>query len=120
MNVRKREFTDTAAVTDGEKADMLVQTFVNVHGSINIGDEGQRGRQAEDQLQLDIYQCFNRFTNSLRKAKMFGSGKDHICYIIINHFSESSKDILLELYNEVWDKGILPNIWNEAVLVPKH
>lgn len=41
MNVRKREFTDTAAVTDGEKADMLVQTFVNVRGSINIGEEGK-------------------------------------------------------------------------------
>ena len=49
---------------------------------------------------------------------MSSQGKDQICYVMLNHLSESYKDILLELYNKVWRKGKLPQIWKEAVVVP--
>ena len=51
---------------------------------------------------------------------MSSSGKDQICYVMLNHLSESSKDILLELYKKVWRKGKLPQSWKEAVVVPIH
>lgn len=37
-----------------------------------------------------------------------------------NQFTESSKNILLELYNKIWKKWKLPHIWKKAVVVPIH
>ena len=49
MNGINREYgypvlieNETAAVTDEEKAEMLVQNFVKVHSSSNISEEGEK------------------------------------------------------------------------------
>lgn len=44
--------------------------------------------------------------------------KDQVCYIMMSKLSESSKNILLELYNRVWESGKLPSKWKEAIIVP--
>lgn len=52
MNGIKREFGypilndgEITAVRDEEKAEMLAQTFVNIHSSGNISEEGKRERE---------------------------------------------------------------------------
>ena len=55
---------------------------------------------------------------ALKKTKLTAPGKDQICYIMLNHLSESSKEILLELYNKVWEGGKLPLSWKEVIVVP--
>ncbi|XP_013884305.1 RNA-directed DNA polymerase from mobile element jockey, partial [Austrofundulus limnaeus] len=37
---------------------------------------------------------------------------------MLNNFSDMSKEILLELYNKVWEEGILPDKWKEAIIIP--
>ena len=56
--------------------------------------------------------------HALQKFKMSAPGNDQICYAMINQLSENSKDVLLELYNKVWEDGKLPQSWKEAVVVP--
>lgn len=36
------------------------------------------------------------------------------------HLSESSKDVLLEQFDKVWEKGTLPGSWEEVVMAPIH
>lgn len=125
MNGIKRDYgypvlvdNGNTAVSDEAKADMLANTFVKVHSSNNISEEGKRGREAtitenEAELQssidnndlLNVPFTMAELNHALRKTKMSAPGKDHICYIMINQLSESSKMILLELYNKVWEKG---------------
>lgn len=108
---------------------MLVQTFVKVRSSNNVSEEGRRGREATVAENEEIQQGDDsndltsvpltkaELNRALRTTKKSLPGKDEICYIMINHLSETSKDILLELYNKVWE-GKLPQIWKEAVVVP--
>lgn len=138
MNGINREYgypvlteNESVAVTDGEKAEMLVQSFTKVHSSSNISEEGRRGREAtlneneefllqEEDADDLINVSFTKAepNRALKKTKMSSPGKDQICYIMLNHLSESSKDILLELYNKVWEKGKVPRKWKEAVVIP--
>ena len=139
MNRIKREFgypvlnDETTAVRDEEKAEMLAQTFVNIHSSGNIGEEGKRGREStivENEYVLQQEEDTNNLLNKpftktelrrcLKKTKMSAPGKDQICYIMLRNLGESSQDILLELYNKVWEGGKLPQSWKEAIVVPIH
>lgn len=54
---------------------------------------------------------------SLRKFNLSAPGKDQICYTMISNLSDTAKDILLELYNRVWEEGKLPQSWKEAVII---
>lgn len=107
------------------------QKTVKIHSSNNISEEGKRGKEttrAENkellQHEVDTNNLLNKafikteLNRSLKKTKMSSPGKDQICYIMINHPSEASKDILLELYNKVWEGGKLPQSWKETVVVP--
>uniref|UniRef100_A0A8C2HUK7 Uncharacterized protein n=1 Tax=Cyprinus carpio TaxID=7962 RepID=A0A8C2HUK7_CYPCA len=138
MNGIKREFGypilregETTAIRDEEKAEMLVKNFVKIHNSNNISEEGKRGREStleeyKELLQNEEYnndQLNMLFTKTelnraLRKTKKSAPGMDQICYIMINQLSESSKDVLLKMYNKIWEEGKLPQSWKEAVIVP--
>jgi hypothetical protein len=37
---------------------------------------------------------------------------------MLKHLSESAKEILLKLFNKVWEGGKLPLSWKEAVVIP--
>ncbi len=139
MNGIKREFGypilrdgDTTAVKDEEKAEMLAKFFVKIQNkSDNISEEGKRGRERTLEQYKGLIQseeCYNDQINitftktelnrSLRKTKKSAPGMDQICYLMINHLSELSKDVLLKMYNKIWEEGKLPQSWKEAVIVP--
>ncbi len=128
MNGIKREFGypilrdgDTTAVKDEEKAEMLAKSFVKIHKSDNISEEGKRGReraleqykeliQSEEYYNDQINIAFTKteLNRSLRKTKKSAPRMDQICYLMINHLSELSKDVLLQMYNKIWEEGKIP------------
>uniref|UniRef100_A0A669EWH7 Reverse transcriptase domain-containing protein n=1 Tax=Oreochromis niloticus TaxID=8128 RepID=A0A669EWH7_ORENI len=140
MNGMKRECDypilrdgDIIAVTDEEKANVLAKTFVKVLncGSGNVSEEGRRGKDmtiAENRGLLDLVGDTDNSLNILftktelhrvlQKSKLSAPGKDQVCYTMLNQLSESAKDLLLGLYNRVWEGGKLPQSWKEAVVVP--
>lgn len=93
INGIKREYgypiLQTIAVTDEEKGDMLAHTFIKVHSSDNIREEGKRGRKVTVAEKEEILQQ-NEDTNDLinvpvtktelnrvlRKTKISLPGKD--------------------------------------------
>lgn len=138
MNGIKREYGypvlndgETTAVRDEQKAEMLVKAFVNIHSSDNISEEGKRGKEAteveneelfqhEEEMDDLINKLFTKteLNRSLKKTKVSAPGKDEMCYVMINKLSDASKDILMELYNKVWESGKLPQSWKEVVVIP--
>lgn len=68
--------------------------------------------------QLNMLFTKTELNHALRKTKKSAPGMDQICYIMINQLSESFKDVLLKMYNKIWEEGKLPQSWKEAVIVP--
>ncbi len=105
--------------------------FVKIHKSDNISENGKRGRertleqykeliQSEEYYndQINITFTKTELNRSLRKTKKSAPGMDQICYLMINHLSELSKDVLLKMYNKIWEEGKIPQSWKESVIVP--
>ena len=55
---------------------------------------------------------------SLKKKK--APGADQITNEMLLHLGPKAKKKLLQLYNESWKSGIVPQIWREAIMVPVH
>lgn len=117
MNWIKQEYgylvlfdSETIAVKDNEKAEMLAKTYAKIHSSDDISNEGRKGRgvtiaenEGRVQQEEDTSDLLNKpfpeteLKQSLKKTKMSAPGTDQICYIMLNRLSETSEDIFLEL-----------------------
>ncbi len=58
--------------------------------------------------QINITFTKTELNRSLRETKKSAPGMDQICYSMINHLSELSKDVLLQMYNKIWEEGKIP------------
>uniref|UniRef100_A0A3Q2ZQ74 Reverse transcriptase domain-containing protein n=1 Tax=Kryptolebias marmoratus TaxID=37003 RepID=A0A3Q2ZQ74_KRYMA len=138
MNGKKREFDypvlkieDTDIIRDEDKVEVLAKTFNKIHSSNNIDVEGRKGREdtklkykeimKEDE---EVNNLMNvEFTKTelnyvLKKIKNTAPGKDQIWYKMIQQLNGKSKDIILKLYNKIWEAGKLPMKWKESIIIP--
>ena len=56
--------------------------------------------------------------SALNKSNNTATGPDDIHYQIINQLPEVTLNILLDLFNDIWQKGTFPEIWKEATIIP--
>ncbi len=47
-------------------------------------------------------------------------GKDQISYLLIKNLPDVCMGLVLRLINQVWARGVLPDAWKEAIVVPIH
>ena len=119
------------AVTDKEKAEIMVKAFAKVHSSENLSDEGNRrrrktlsqhpeilDRREEVSSSLDEPFTLEEMHRAINKSKPTSPGKDQVSYSMLKHLGEKTLKELLKLYNKVWEKGRLPAVWKEAVVIP--
>ena len=55
---------------------------------------------------------------SLQNAHDSVTGPDEIHYQILKHLPTKSLNILLEILNVIWKRGIFPKCWTEAIVIP--
>ena len=55
---------------------------------------------------------------SLDKCHETASGPDDIPYRILKELPTEPLHVLLQLYNNIWEDGILPPSWKEATIIP--
>uniref|UniRef100_A0A8C6KLW6 Reverse transcriptase domain-containing protein n=1 Tax=Nothobranchius furzeri TaxID=105023 RepID=A0A8C6KLW6_NOTFU len=124
---------DEFAVTNEEKVEVLVKTFVKFHSTDNLSEE-RRGRREvtirkyeiqggggeEDNINSTMDMPFSLFEleRALATTGMTSPRKDQICYIMLQQLGKQMKMKLLEIYNMIWETGKLPKNWKEAVIVP--
>lgn len=119
------------AVTDNEKAEMLAKVFVKVHSDDNVSEDIKKSRNQNknkypdlmmkrspsgDALDADF--TMYELKMALGGVKHSSPGKDDICYVMIQHLSDRSLNIILNLFNKVWNAGKIPSSWKHGIIVP--
>lgn len=119
------------AVTDNEKAEMLAKVFVRVHSDDNVSEEAKRLREQNKNQHPDVMIKRNpsgdaldtdftlyELKRALGGVKHTSPGKDYVCYIMIKHLTDRSLNMILCLFNRIWNEGKLPPSWKHGIIVP--
>jgi len=119
------------AVSNKEKAELLVETLVKVHSSENLLDTAKCYREEtlaetpEVNVQkkvsnrgIDMPFSLFELKKTICNGKQSTPGKDGICYSMLGHLSERSLNVVLKLFNLVWETERIPCVWKQAVIVP--
>ena len=56
--------------------------------------------------------------DALHKSKDTATGPDEIHYQLLKHLPLSSLLVLLEIFNDIWKTGDIPESWKEATVIP--
>lgn len=105
------------AIKDSDKAEMLVEAFVKVRSNDNITDNMKKYREQkvkendhiyEKKVRLDSIFTLYELKRALVGVKHTSPGKDEICYEMIKQLSDGSLNIILRLFNQIWDSGNIP------------
>ena len=56
--------------------------------------------------------------DSINKAHDSAAGPDDIHYQMLKHMPPSSLEVLLGIYNDIWDGGCFPSDWRKATVIP--
>lgn len=116
------------ASDDEAKAEMIAKALIEVHSSANMSEESLNGRQKTSETNKELLEMYEvrkdainaSFTleeikRALRKSGLTAPDKDRICYVMLYHLSDLALEVILHLYNKVWQEGKLPGL---AVIVP--
>ncbi len=138
MNGLKRNFeipvlhsNNMIAISCLEKAELLAETFVQIHSSENLTvkakqcrgnilakNAGITKRRAPSGEDLDLPFTLFELRRAISNARQTSPGKDGICYSMLAHMTDRALEAVLRLFNEIWDTGKLPSKWKESVIVP--
>ena len=55
---------------------------------------------------------------ALGESRDSTTGPDDIHYQLLKHLPSSCKGTLIELFNDIWEKGCFPPSWKEATVIP--
>ncbi len=106
---------EVIAVTNEEKAEIIVKAFVEIHCSNNWSEAGKRGREetrdaypealrrkeiTEDAMDTPF--TLREMKRAIDKSKVTAPGKDQICYSMLKHLGFLTQVQLLGLYSKVW------------------
>ena len=58
------------------------------------------------------------YTSALAKCKNSAAGPDGISYEMLRNMHVSSSTLLLQIFNEIWHLGQIPQGWKEAIIIP--
>ena len=121
----------SGAISNLEKAEMMVNTLSKVHRFNNLSDEEKRSRgetrsryaefiqkkdKSEDKYNIPF--TLRELRSALSRCKNSAPGKHEICYDMLRHLSDKGLQKVLNLFNKVWVEGKIPTGWKEAVIVP--
>jgi len=60
----------------------------------------------------------SELNSSLEGKKSNSCGPDKIPFLFLQNLSIKGKNLILELYNNIWLSGIIPMLWKNATITP--
>lgn len=129
--------TDTGDVNSAQdKSEVFVKLFSKVSNSDSLPEVERNRRQTveneflhEHEMSVDNKEEFfnhdltmqelNFALKSIKGSKV-ATGKDPISYVMMKHFPDAFKEILLRFFQLCWKCGKIPKDWKEAVVIPIH
>jgi len=121
--------------TNAEKANLFLKTFEKINSDENYSKFFQGHKNDVETNHRELFENvideeFNtEYLNEkfqlheLRRAikqskNKSAPGEDQIPYEILKQLPNSTLKIVLKLYNEIWQKGVLPKKWKHALVCP--
>ena len=107
-------------------ADIFVEHFANVCNPSHYPTRLQSIKDAEVLVSMDSgglegYNCtfsLHELHSALSSAEPTAPGKDDIIYDILKHLPTKAKDFLLNIFNRIWETGVLPKSWQISLIIP--
>ena len=130
LNVGRLNVGDDVVTSKTDIADTLADTFAEKSSSSNYSAAFQKFQSTKEKTKLNFKSNNNEQYNKdftmkeLMKAfkKCHGTavGCDDIHYQFLKHLPFHSLDslLLLRIFNQVWNTGILPDSQREAIVIP--
>ena len=125
------KFLNTPAGTASSKkeiADTLGETFAKNSSTDNYTEEFKKFKSAKEKSPINFASQNTESYNKpltveelevvLGKSKDSTTGPDEIHYQLLKHLPSSCKGTLIELFNNMWEKGSFPPSWREATVIP--
>lgn len=111
-----------------EVAEMLARHYVQVSSSDNYDEDFRRFKQAiensealdfsDDSCSFNVPFTMEELKESLRCSKDSTSGPDQVHYQMLRHLPDEWLSKLLDIYNEIWSSGRLPDSWKISLILP--
>ena len=109
-------------------AHVLAETFAKKSSSENYSSTFRKYQTVKEKSKLNFkssnMEHYNKeFTikelkKALKKCHDTAVGSDDIYYQFLKHLPDRSLHCLLKICNQIWQTGVLPDSWKEAVVIP--
>ena len=119
---------NTPLETPRDIADALAETFCKKSSSANYSEKFQRNKTREEKKKLNFNSSnsehynklftFKELKSALNKAHDSSPGQDKIHYQFLKHLPSTSLSVLLDIFNDIWQSGVFPLSWWEALVIP--
>ena len=126
--VKHLQTNNEKADTKEDIANLLAKTFSKKSSSENSSPEFRQFKEKTEKKKMNFKsnnkESYNKdFTpkelkNALKKAHDTAVGPDDIHYQMLKHLPLTCLSILLSIFNKVWETGVFPLSWREAIVIP--
>ena len=127
--------------TNSDKVEMFARKFAAVSSDENLSDEFKtRRREFDSHLEsqsvadvgladtrvneehgdginstIEMHELLDAFKACRKRST---PGADRISYEILKQVPRSCQTVLLKFYNVIWNRGLLPSEWKDAIITP--
>jgi len=74
--------------------------------------------QNAHQTYLNSPITIDEILQALKKCTSKSTGPDNIPYSFIQNFSSDTLQVLLKIYNTIWNKNVFPQNWRNSIVIP--
>jgi len=109
-------------------ANLLADEFEHNSSSNHYSPKFQRFKNNTEKYKLDFSsdntEDYNRTFNitelkdSLSRCHDTATGPDEVHYQFLKHLPKESLELLLDIFNRIWESGSFPEAWREATIIP--
>lgn len=116
-----------AFTTPSDIAEVLASHFESTSSSENydpdfLASKADRERPLDfstfEDLNYNVPFSMTELEEALSQVKESAPGPDRIPYSFIQHLPHDFRQVLLDLYNQIWSTGHYPDQWRKAIIVP--
>lgn len=119
--------------TDVEKANILAKTFADVHKGHHLEDcfkkkkeemlsmnEDLLTKKESNKSSIDLDFSMTELKMALKNTGYSAPGSDGLCYAMFRQLPDEVLEIILKLFNKVWEEGAIPAAWKRSTILPFH